>query len=595
MNNLTREHIIDLINQYIYTNGTQSITAAQLHEILLEIANAFAMEGGGGSTGDISAVLQTGNQVTEGQTIVNENGGSVLLASHMTEGDTSYDYLGLDFSRPAHQGFVYNSETQILIGNLKRTNPSRNVFNMADGALEKGESMAFVSYLSEIPGGSSPIIYSAAKEGKSIASQNIGINEMRSFITRDKNGNPGSSQTLSPTAINQMVEDDGSFCTVDISPTQMTIKSEQSADVRTRMYIGDGEFGYSSKNGSQMANRYLTPDSLSSSAVMGSQMSSCMQDVSLIASQVVNGATSFSSTIYENRHVWTNQVGPVAEMNGNGLSLQPNKVVELTPPSGANKMTLSAATTGGTVKVDGTGVLTTDAPSTVLKSNRIQFFQGTTGYASFTSSASSLNSPLTLTSATYPTAFSSTHSTPGGDNIAIYASAINGVTNTAVLAESGNVVIKNGSAMIGFDDMDMTPEARLDIQAQGDESSAIRVRNIEDNANVMEVRGNGNVLMGQVSSPDGSNVLHIANGSAPSNESEDAVMIYSDALETDGNVVPHFLTGKGQLIRLYQQGNDIGDAVYSSRKGVALSDADTFDGFTLKQVVKALINLGLLK
>ncbi len=75
---MTREQIINLINQYIYTNGQELITGEQLNEILIVIANAFAMEGEASS--GIDAVLEKGSLVSEGREIINGHGGQLKLS-----------------------------------------------------------------------------------------------------------------------------------------------------------------------------------------------------------------------------------------------------------------------------------------------------------------------------------------------------------------------------------------------------------------------------------------------------------------------------------------------------------------------------------
>jgi len=50
----------------------------------------------------------------------------------------------------------------------------------------------------------------------------------------------------------------------------------------------------------------------------------------------------------------------------------------------------------------------------------------------------------------------------------------------------------------------------------------------------------------------------------------------------------------GDIIKLYQETTAIGAATLVSNLGTPLTDTDTFDGYTLKQIVKALRNQGLL-
>ncbi|MBN9292836.1 MAG: hypothetical protein J0G96_02515 [Flavobacteriia bacterium] len=91
----TREQIIDLINQYIYTNGRQRITAIQLNEILTLIANSFELIGQG-TGGGINQVLNTDPNVEDNQKIINKNGGQVELSGMIDiSDDISIPYIGL--------------------------------------------------------------------------------------------------------------------------------------------------------------------------------------------------------------------------------------------------------------------------------------------------------------------------------------------------------------------------------------------------------------------------------------------------------------------------------------------------------------------
>lgn len=112
---MTREEIIELINQYIYTNGFQRITAAQLNEVLIEMANSFAIEGG--SSSGIDAVLATGSTVSENREITNEDGGTLRLAAEMAiEGDT-IKYIGMNFQDDLTEGNASIGKGMSFFGN----------------------------------------------------------------------------------------------------------------------------------------------------------------------------------------------------------------------------------------------------------------------------------------------------------------------------------------------------------------------------------------------------------------------------------------------------------------------------------------------
>jgi hypothetical protein len=62
-----------------------------------------------------------------------------------------------------------------------------------------------------------------------------------------------------------------------------------------------------------------------------------------------------------------------------------------------------------------------------------------------------------------------------------------------------------------------------------------------------------------------------------------------------GNAAPHILTENGALLKLYQETTAVTAATFTANSGTAVNDASTFDGYTLKQIVKALRNLGILQ
>lgn len=61
-----------------------------------------------------------------------------------------------------------------------------------------------------------------------------------------------------------------------------------------------------------------------------------------------------------------------------------------------------------------------------------------------------------------------------------------------------------------------------------------------------------------------------------------------------GNAAPHFRTEDGGVVKLYGQSTSVGPAAHVPMGGTAIGDTDTFDGYTLAQVVRALKNLGIL-
>ena len=61
-----------------------------------------------------------------------------------------------------------------------------------------------------------------------------------------------------------------------------------------------------------------------------------------------------------------------------------------------------------------------------------------------------------------------------------------------------------------------------------------------------------------------------------------------------GNAAPHFRTENGAIIKLYQQLTGGASATHVGVGATNIHLADTYDGYTISQVVKALRNLGIL-
>jgi hypothetical protein len=89
------------------------------------------------------------------------------------------------------------------------------------------------------------------------------------------------------------------------------------------------------------------------------------------------------------------------------------------------------------------------------------------------------------------------------------------------------------------------------------------------------------------------NTIAVVNGTAPSSSATDIFHLYS-ADVTAGNAAPHFRTENGAVIKLYQETTSVGNSIISLGGGSAVLDDTTFDGYTLRQVVKALRNQGIL-
>ena len=87
--------------------------------------------------------------------------------------------------------------------------------------------------------------------------------------------------------------------------------------------------------------------------------------------------------------------------------------------------------------------------------------------------------------------------------------------------------------------------------------------------------------------------LSVLSGTAPSTSPADSFQMYS-ADVVAGNAAPHFRTENGAVIKLYQETTGVGNAIISLGGGSSVLDDTTFDGYTLRQIVKALRNQGIL-
>ena len=91
----------------------------------------------------------------------------------------------------------------------------------------------------------------------------------------------------------------------------------------------------------------------------------------------------------------------------------------------------------------------------------------------------------------------------------------------------------------------------------------------------------------------GTGVFSIKNGTVPTTSPTDQIQIYSADI-TAGNAAGHCRTENGAIIKWYQETTAVASSTLVSNAGTALTHTDTFDGYTVQQVVKALRNQGLL-
>jgi hypothetical protein len=80
----------------------------------------------------------------------------------------------------------------------------------------------------------------------------------------------------------------------------------------------------------------------------------------------------------------------------------------------------------------------------------------------------------------------------------------------------------------------------------------------------------------------------------PSSSFGDSFIMYSSDVVA-GNAAPHFRTENGAVIKLYRETTAVGNSIFLQGGGNSVLDDSTFDGYTLRQVVKALRNQGILQ
>ena len=88
--------------------------------------------------------------------------------------------------------------------------------------------------------------------------------------------------------------------------------------------------------------------------------------------------------------------------------------------------------------------------------------------------------------------------------------------------------------------------------------------------------------------------LQHTNATNPTASVVDSYLQYSNDV-TAGNAAPHFRTENGAVIKLYQETTAVGNSIISLGGGNAVLDDTTFDGYTLRQLVRALRNQGILQ
>lgn len=93
--------------------------------------------------------------------------------------------------------------------------------------------------------------------------------------------------------------------------------------------------------------------------------------------------------------------------------------------------------------------------------------------------------------------------------------------------------------------------------------------------------------------PTETNIFGIKSGTAPTSSTADSFKMYSADIVA-GNAAPHIRTENGNIVKIYQETTAVTAATRVGGGGTTLTDSDTFDGYTIAKVVKALRNLGIL-
>jgi hypothetical protein len=116
---------------------------------------------------------------------------------------------------------------------------------------------------------------------------------------------------------------------------------------------------------------------------------------------------------------------------------------------------------------------------------------------------------------------------------------------------------------------------------------------VNKNSNVV-LRSLQSLTSGTDFDSSATNTITIHSGTTPTTNITDAFQQYSADI-TAGNAAPHFRTENGSIVKIYQETTGVTSSTLVSNGGTTITNTDTFDGYTLQKVVKALRNLGILQ
>lgn len=148
----------------------------------------------------------------------------------------------------------------------------------------------------------------------------------------------------------------------------------------------------------------------------------------------------------------------------------------------------------------------------------------------------------------------------------------------------GVVFVQTGGSLLGSISMDSSNQVTIDNNG---------FFGLSVGSNYTMTGGNLGIGQGGAAFGSGTRVISVVNGTAPSSSVATSFLMYS-ANVTTGNAAPHFRTENGAVIKLYQETTSVGNAIISLGGGNAVLDDTTFDGYTLRQIVRALRNQGIL-
>ncbi|MBN9292837.1 MAG: hypothetical protein J0G96_02520 [Flavobacteriia bacterium] len=237
MNESKRQQIIDLINQYIYTNGRQRITAMELNQILIEIATSYALATESLS-GGIQAAIDADPNVRKNATIINTENGRFDLDFDVEMGrDLILKFLGFNTIRDEQQGIVLSASNFTAIGNFNEqiVNPQKNAFA---SDLKKERAYTLHSILRQ---GRVPVDYSRKPDDKE--KTNLDANSL--FNRNENEGLPGAFQR--PGVMSEFENQYGVRSSMILSDYSalLQVKSEY---YHSTLHVGEGRIAFQNRN-----------------------------------------------------------------------------------------------------------------------------------------------------------------------------------------------------------------------------------------------------------------------------------------------------------------------------------------------------------